>query len=81
MALGEYIFACGDMERALELWGKDTGIDEEGGLRSKIEESFEKARKGIDGDAESMWVGEVRPGTGLKTAASLAKELSDDLKK
>ena len=81
MALGEYIFACGDMERALELWGKDTGVDEEGGLRSKIEESFEKARKGIDGDAESMWVGEVRPGTGLKTAASLAKGLSDDLRK
>ena len=65
----------------MELWGKDTGIDEEGGLRSKIEESFEKARKGIDGDAESMWVGEVRPGTGLKTAASLAKGLSDDLRK
>ncbi|KAL1792406.1 hypothetical protein ACET3X_008913 [Alternaria dauci] len=81
MALGEYIFACGDMERALELWGKDTGIDEEGGLRTKIEESFEKARKGIDGDAESMWVGEVRPGTGLKAAASLAKGLPDDLRK
>jgi len=28
-----------------------------------------------------MWVGEVRPGTGLKTAASLAKGLSDDLRK
>jgi len=75
MALGEYIFACGDMERALELWGKDSGIDEEGGLRTKMEETFEKARKGIDGDAESMWVGDVRPGTGLKTAAKLARGL------
>jgi hypothetical protein len=75
MALGENIFACGDMERALELWGKDSGIDEEGGLRGKIEEAFERARQGIDGDAESMWVGDVRPGTGLKTAAALAKGL------
>jgi hypothetical protein len=72
-ALGEYIFACGDMERALELWGKNSGIDEEGGMRQKIEQAFEKARLGIDGDAESMWVGEVQPGTGLKRAARLAK--------
>jgi hypothetical protein len=92
-ALGEYIFACGDMERALELWGKNSGVDEEGGMRNKIEAAFEKARGGIDGDAESMvsdfrllnngrrgihanecqWVGEVRPGTGLKRAARLAR--------
>ena len=74
-ALGEFIFACGDMERALELWGKESGIDEEGGLRGKIEEAFEKARQGIDGDAKSMWVGDVRPGTGLKRAAKLARGL------
>lgn len=73
MALGENIFACGDMERALELWGKESGVDEEGGLRAKIEETFEKARQGIDGDAERMWVGDVRPGTGLKKAARLAR--------
>jgi len=75
MALGENIFACGDMERALELWGKESGIDEEDGLRGRIEEAFERARKGIDGDAESMWVGEIRPGTGLKKAARLARGL------
>ncbi|USP81016.1 hypothetical protein yc1106_08290 [Curvularia clavata] len=75
MALGENIFACGDMERALELWGKESGVDEQGGLREKIEEAFEKARQGIDGDAESMWVGAVRPGTGLKRAARLARGL------
>ncbi|RMZ71296.1 hypothetical protein GMOD_00005830 [Pyrenophora seminiperda CCB06] len=74
-ALGEYIFACGDMERALELWGKDSGVDEEGGLRGRIEEAFDKARQGIDGDAQSMWVGDVRPGTGLKRAAKLARGL------
>jgi hypothetical protein len=75
MALGENIFACGDMERALELWGKESGVDEEDGLRGKIEEAFERARQGIDGDAESMWVGQVRPGTGLKRAARLARGL------
>jgi hypothetical protein len=72
-ALSEYIFGCGAMERALELWGKDSGVDSEGGMRAKIEGAFEKARKGIDGDAESLWVGEVSPGTGLKRAAWLAK--------
>jgi hypothetical protein len=61
------------MERALGLWGTSSGIDEEGGMRSKIEAAFEKARGGIDGDAESMWVGEVRPGTGLKRATRVAK--------
>ena len=75
LAIGENIFACGDFERALEHWGKDSGIDEEGGLRGRIEETFEKARQGIDGDAESMWVGDVRPGTMLKMAAKLAKGL------
>ncbi|XP_014560207.1 hypothetical protein COCVIDRAFT_89869 [Bipolaris victoriae FI3] len=75
MALGENIFACGDMERALELWGNESGVDEEDGLRGRIEEAFERARKGIDGDAESMWVGEIRPGTGLKKAARLARGL------
>ncbi|EOA90772.1 hypothetical protein ACJQWK_11194 [Exserohilum turcicum] len=75
MALGENIFACGDFERALELWGKESGVDEEGGLRGKIEEAFERARQGIDGDAEKMWVGDVRPGTGLKKAARLARGL------
>ncbi|KAH9875460.1 hypothetical protein J1614_004952 [Plenodomus biglobosus] len=64
-ALGEFLFACGDFERALELWG-------EGG-RDKIEGAFEKARKGIDGDVESMWEGKVRPGSGLKRAVVLAR--------
>ncbi|KAF2847134.1 hypothetical protein T440DRAFT_539974 [Plenodomus tracheiphilus IPT5] len=64
-ALGEYLFACGDFERALELWGSEG--------REKIEGAFEKARKGIDGDVEGMWEGKVRPGSGLKRAAVLAR--------
>ncbi|KAI8935035.1 hypothetical protein NX059_008699 [Plenodomus lindquistii] len=64
-ALGEYLFACGDFERALELWGQEG--------RDKIEGAFEKARRGIDGDVESMWEGRVRPGSGLRKAAVLAR--------
>ncbi|CBX93569.1 hypothetical protein IAQ61_009255 [Plenodomus lingam] len=64
-ALGEFLFACGDFERALELWGPEG--------REKIEGAFEKARKGIDGDVESMFEGKVRPGSGLKRAAVLAR--------
>jgi hypothetical protein len=75
-ALGEYIFACGDMERALGLWGTEGGVEgEEEGGRGMVERAFERAREGIDGDAESMWVGDVRPGTGLKKAGVLAKRL------
>lgn len=68
-ALGEYLFAAGDLERALGMWG-DEG-------REKVEKAFEKAREGIDGDRENMWVGRVRPGTGLKRAAALAKGMGE----
>lgn len=68
-ALGEYLFGAGDLERALEMWG-DGG---EG--RDKVEKAFEKARGGIDGDVENMWVGKIRPGTGLKRAGRLARGL------
>lgn len=65
-ALGEYIFGAGDLERAMGLWGAEG--------KERVEKAFEKARGGIDGDAENMWVGRIRPGTGLKRAALLAKE-------
>ncbi|KAL6710749.1 hypothetical protein ACN47E_007806 [Coniothyrium glycines] len=66
-ALGEYIFGCGDFERSLGLWGKE----DEG--REKVEAVFQKAREGIDGDRENMWVGRVRPGSALKRAARVAR--------
>jgi len=69
-ALGENLFAAGDMERALELWG------EEGG-REKVENAFGKVREGIDGDRENMWKGRVRPGMGLERAAGLARADGD----
>jgi hypothetical protein len=65
-ALGEYIFGAGDLERAMELWADNEG-------REKVEKAFDRARGGIDGDRENMWVGKVRPGTGLKKAARLAR--------
>ncbi|KAF1944260.1 hypothetical protein EJ02DRAFT_341573 [Clathrospora elynae] len=74
MALGEYVFGCGDLERALGLWGTEGGVEgEDEGGREMVERAFEKAREGVDGDAESMWVGEVRPGSGLKKAGVLAR--------
>lgn len=79
-ALGENLFAAGDLERALELWGaagQDSGVGDNEGKqgRERVEKAFEKARQGIDGDAENMWVGKVRPGSGLKKAAELARGL------
>lgn len=79
-ALGEYLFGAGDLERALELWGaagEDSGVSDKEGKegRARVEKAFEKARQGIDGDAENMWVGKVRPGSGLKRAAALARGL------
>lgn len=71
-ALGEYLFGAGDLERALELWGKDDGETSEG--RGRVEKAFERAREGIDGDVENMWVGKIKPGTGLKKAGRLARE-------
>jgi hypothetical protein len=65
-ALGENLFAAGGMERAVELWGDNEG-------REKVESACERVRVAIDGDKESMWKGSVRPGTGLKRAAALAR--------
>lgn len=65
-ALGETLFAAGDMERALELW------KEEGG-KEKVEQAFEKIRERIDGERERMWKGSIRPGGGLKRAGVLAR--------
>jgi hypothetical protein len=55
-ALGEPLFAAGDLERACEL--KPDG--------KNFPEAFERARESID------WT--VKPGTGLRRAAKLAKE-------
>lgn len=74
MALGENLFAAGDLERALEL---SKGEDSE--ARNRIEAAFEKARTGIDGDAEHMFVGKIRPGSGLKRASRLARASSPPL--
>ncbi|KAF2829635.1 hypothetical protein CC86DRAFT_172430 [Ophiobolus disseminans] len=65
-ALGENLFAAGAMERAVSMWG-------DGGGREKVEDAFRRVREGIDGDAEGMWKGDVRPGTGLRRAAGLAR--------
>jgi hypothetical protein len=64
-ALGENLFAAGDMERALELWG-----DEEGNGKQKVESAFEKVRGVIDAE---MAEGGVQPGKGLKRAARIAR--------
>ncbi|OAL50223.1 hypothetical protein IQ07DRAFT_49532 [Pyrenochaeta sp. DS3sAY3a] len=63
--LGEYLFAAGGLERALELWGEDG--------KEKVETAFEKAREGIDGDRENMWQGKVKPGSGLKKGLFLER--------
>jgi hypothetical protein len=65
-ALGEKLFAAGDMERALELWGDSDG-------KAKVENAFEKIRLGIDEQKEGMWKGEVRPGSGLNRAGRVAR--------
>lgn len=65
-ALGEHLFAAGDMERALELWGDEAGKD-------KVEKAFEGIREKIDSDREGMMSGQVRPGAGLKRAARIAR--------
>jgi hypothetical protein len=65
-ALGENLFAAGDMERALELWGDSDG-------KQKVETAFDKIRQSIDGQREGMWKGEVKPGSGLNQAGRLAR--------
>jgi hypothetical protein len=65
-ALGENLFAAGDMERAIELWGDEGG-------KEKVERAFEKVREGIDDQREGMWKGEIRPGRGLVRAGRLSK--------
>ncbi|KAF2107240.1 hypothetical protein BDV96DRAFT_506409 [Lophiotrema nucula] len=62
MALGEYIFACGDFERATRLM--DEG-DVKGPIRDEVVKVFEKARNGIN------W--QTKPGVGLKQASKLAR--------
>jgi hypothetical protein len=62
-ALGENLFAAGDMERALELWGSEAGAD-------KVSAAFTKVRKVIDAE---MAKGGVQPGSGLKKAARIAR--------
>jgi hypothetical protein len=59
--LGEYLFAAGDMERAVRLLG------EEGSKRKEVEEVFAWVRGRID------W--EVPPGRGLRRAAGIAKRV------
>ncbi|KAF2866081.1 hypothetical protein BDV95DRAFT_453520, partial [Massariosphaeria phaeospora] len=60
MALGEYLFAAGDLERAVGGLGES-----EGAMKSAAEMAFGKAREGID------WG--VKPGTGLRAAGRLAR--------
>lgn len=61
IALGEFLFAAGDLERAAGLLG-NSGSEE---MRAKVEDAFARAREGID------W--EIRPGVGLKKAAWVAR--------
>jgi len=65
-ALGEHLFAAGDMERAIELWGNEAG-------KEKVEKAFEAIREKIDGERESMFEGKIQPGAGLKRAARMAR--------
>jgi hypothetical protein len=79
LALGEFLFAAGDLERADRFVEgleeeKDKGMkrkmigngegEEQGGLKNEVKEAFEKAREGID------W--SVKPGVGLKKAMAIA---------
>jgi hypothetical protein len=61
LALGEFLFAAGDLERAEQLVC-ETG---DGELIESVSRKFERAREGID------W--SVRPGTGLRRAGWIAK--------
>jgi hypothetical protein len=61
-ALGENLFAAGDMERALGLWGHAEG-------RARVEGAFEQVRARIDAE---MAAGGVQPGRGLSRASRLA---------
>lgn len=61
-ALGELLFAAGDMERALELWKDGEG-------RDKVEMAFGEIRRRIDGAREEMMKGAMGPGRGLRRAA------------
>jgi hypothetical protein len=65
-ALGENLFAAGDMERALELWGDSDG-------KEKVENAFEKIRETIDEQREDMFKGQFRPGSGLNQAGRIAR--------
>jgi hypothetical protein len=65
-AIGEKLFAAGDMERALELWGNEAG-------KEKVEDAFERVREGIDGDREGMFRGEIRPGRFLERAGRVGR--------
>ncbi|EAT77055.1 hypothetical protein SNOG_15680 [Parastagonospora nodorum SN15] len=65
-ALGENLFAAGDMERALELWGDSDG-------KEKVENAFEKIRETIDEQREEMFKGQFRPGSGLNRAGRIAR--------
>ncbi|KAF2036181.1 hypothetical protein EK21DRAFT_52574 [Setomelanomma holmii] len=69
--LGENLFAAGDMERALGLYGESKDKDEE--ARERVEKAFERIRQQIDGDRESMWKGTVRPGGALKRAGVVGR--------
>lgn len=64
--VGELLFAAGDMERALELWGDGEG-------REKVEKAFGEIREGIDMGREGMMRGEMAPGSGLKRAARVGR--------
>ncbi|KAL5116245.1 hypothetical protein ACEQ8H_005910 [Pleosporales sp. CAS-2024a] len=65
-ALGENLFAAGDMERAIELWGTEDG-------KEKVDAAFEKIRHAIDEQTESMWKGRIKPGGGLNQAGKIAR--------
>jgi hypothetical protein len=65
-AIGEKLFAAGDMERALELWGNEAG-------KEKVEAAFERVREGIDEDKEGMWRGEIAPGRCLGRAGRVGR--------
>lgn len=66
LALGEPLFAAGDLERAERLWREDGAAEgEERGARAEVVEAFERARGKID------WG--VRPGSGLKRAVRIAR--------
>lgn len=65
LALGEYLFAAGDLERAVGLLAGGS----EDSKREEAENAFARAREGID------W--EVRPGVGLRKAAWIARSEVD----